>query len=248
MSIESFYKTLDIKILLKLPVETKNLFLKISEILLIKLYEKNILKQNYGFYGLAYIIKNMLSPNIPKKWDFLYGIRDISLITSKKYGLKVLVLDDSHDWEYNCGKSMNKVSANKFILEQIASSQCFMDLYLEIPYIFGKTGKVMRNYNTYMANLHTDLDNCFKWDKISCEYPHLRSHYVDLRHEDLDYEMGVEYFQFCFEFVFLKFKLPPKKDFKYWVNNTKLKKILSSKDSLIAYIKKIIKNTKIQKQ
>ena len=42
MSIESFNKTLDIKILLKLPVETKNLFLKIPEILLIKLYGKNI--------------------------------------------------------------------------------------------------------------------------------------------------------------------------------------------------------------
>ena len=260
MSVNKFCTTQNIKDLLQLSPEIKNLFLQVSIILVTKynnLIEKsppkrfyNIIKyivqspaKLYGFYGMAYIIKNMLDPPLPMAWNYLYGVRKIYTITSNKYGLKVLLLDDSHMFEYNCMGKI-KVSANKFIVEQIKSAQCFIDLYLEVPYIFAKHGEIKRFKNTYMANLHKDLEKCFEWEKIRCDYPHLRAHYVDLR----DIELDDEYFSFCQEFIILKFKGNMIRNYQYWNNNMFLKNIFKSKTSLVNHITKLIKSSKIQKQ
>ena len=182
MSIQRFCENLDIKELMKLPQETQNLFLKTSEILLSKFYRSVKswwrTSEKYGFVGLAYIIKNMLAPPISQTWNSIYGVREISIVTSKKYGLKVVLLADSHTLEYVCNNKNSEGSANDFIVEQIKSAQCFMDVYLEIPYIYDKNLHRRRIGRSYMANLHDDIDDCFKWDKIRCEYPHLRAHYL----------------------------------------------------------------------
>ena len=265
MSVDKFCKTLDIKDLLQLSPEIKNLFLEVSLILCNKynniittfsynppktiynIIKKIIIqsptKKLYGFYGMAYIIKNMLKPSPPTKWNYIYGVYKIDTIICPKYGLKVLLLDDTHTLEHICPGTKN-VSANKFIVDQIKSAQCFIDLYLEIPYIFVKDDIRKRFANTYIAKLHDDLDECFEWDKIRCRYPHLRAHYVDLRGTDLD----IEYISFSREFVNLHFNISMEKSVEYWKNNMYIKNIFKSKTSIINNIHKLIKNSKIQKQ
>lgn len=252
MSIQRFCENLDIKELMKLPQETQNLFLKTSEILLSKFYRSVKswwrTSEKYGFVGLAYIIKNMLAPPISQTWNSIYGVREISIVTSKKYGLKVVLLADSHTLEYVCNNKNSEGSANDFIVEQIKSAQCFMDVYLEIPYIYDKNLHRRRIGRSYMANLHDDIDDCFKWDKIRCEYPHLRAHYIDLRTEDLAKEYQ-KYFQFEKTFNKLHYGMGnAKTEYTYWKNNKEMKEIFLSKATIVANMKEIIKSTKIQKQ
>ena len=255
MDITNFCKSYGKDNFLKLPVKTQRFFLHISKIIL-KNWNNNLIKcrrskncivDNHGFVGLAYIIKNILEPSITKKQpDYISGISSINILSSKKHNIKVTLIEDMHNREFNCPKEeKNILSVNNFIENQIATSTDFVDLFLEVPYISTSKGDIRRVSSSYIADVHEDLTNCFEWSKKMCEYPNLRSHYVDLRTMDMDYE----YFNFERYIVNIEFDLYSSKDtFNIFKNNKSLAQTLKTKDSFQKYIHKIIRKSKIQKQ
>lgn len=259
--INKFCQTLNIIDLFYLPQETRDLFLKLSTFI-IENYNKDIKTKssflNYfsntkqkvftSYIGLAYIIKNMLNPPVSRKWKFLYGADYCKFLENKKYGIKVLFLEDSHTLEFKCSNSDNSVSANDFIVEQIKTAQCFVDVYLEIPYLNLKEDIGFSIKNTYMRNLHEDLEECFKWAKISCQYPHIRAHYVDLRASNFDSVMNTNFFKFCTIFKHYHYGINVDGVVYSWEKQKDTQDIFQNFQSLSAYMKKLIKHTKIQKQ
>lgn len=257
MDITKFCKSYDKDTFLKLPLKTQRFFLSISKIIL-KKWNNNLINckrrskkciadNNSGFVGLAYIIKNILEPSIQKNQpDYISGIVSINILSSKKHNIKVTLLEDMHSLEFNCRTKEKKILAvNKFIENQISTSTDFVDLFLEVPYISRHKGEIQRIDLSYMADVHKDLTNCFEWSKKMCEYPNLRSHYVDLRTTDMDYE----YFKFETDIVRNKFDVYSSKDMlNKYRNNKSLAQTLKTKDSFQKYIHKIIRKSKIQKQ
>ena len=260
MDINKFCKNYNKDTFLKLPLKTQRFFLRISKIILDNWNNnlekcrrsKNCIVDNHGFVGLAYIIKNILEPSIPKKEpEYISGIMSMNIFTSKKHKIKVMFLEDMHSMEFNCKtKEKNILPVTKFIENQIATSTDFVDLFLEVPYISRKKGEIKSIGHSYMADVHEDLSNCFEWSKKMCEYPNLRSHYVDLRTPDMDYD----FFKFqdeIIEYYFTGNVINKSSNTKLWTNyrnNTKLAKILKTKVSFQKHIKKIILKSKIQKQ
>jgi len=234
--IQNYCKNFYIEDFYRLPHPIQQLFFKYSTEIL--------MNPSKGFLGLAYIINNAITPPINYiKTNYVYGIQYINVYYSKKYNMEIYMLSDTHTYDYRCPNNSSVTqNAAKFIENQIKTSSSFVDLFLEIPYIT-KEKKIQSSdiNNTYMRTLQDNLQPCFDWLKTDCKYPHLRAHYIDFRKTiELDYL----YLQFEQLISNIFFKKINKKKIKYTILNTKLINIFETKNSLIKYIKQIIKKTK----
>lgn len=267
MSLQKFCNNFNKEDLLMLPESTKNLLLQVSEILVNTYNSEKISKNRVNsinklrgqpltdiknlkaFYGLAYIIKNMLKSPIPKIWDNIYGVTNCILVNNTKYNIKVLFLNDTHNLDV-CSqteiRNRRAVSANDFIIEQLNTAECFMDLFLEIPYRYRGASYLYNITGTYMRNLKDNLETCFNIDKLYCNYPNLRAHYIDTRIGDT---LGQDLFFFLHNFIPKSWynegygtnsNFPNFQNVSYWEKKENLKNIFRNKDTLTITLENMI--------
>ena len=240
--VKQFCSTYDIKYFFMLNKETQKFF-KEAAYYLLGLYA-NIDKPLYA--GIASIIINATKPIIYKPFGKLYSLTDVEVIESTKYDMKLLLLGDSHTYNHGCPKKSDDVLT--FIEKQINTATCFVDLYLEVPYIFkeNKDKNPIRVSETWMAKVHEKYWDCFTWSKKYCDQPNLRAHYVDLRKVPND-----KYFEVTKIIVGLYFKHPITYyniDIKRILNDEQTKKIFKNADTVIKHIDSLVDKTKVKKQ
>ena len=151
-------------------------------------------KKNEGvFIGLAQIIHNATSNTNYIKSDAVFGIVGIQVLSHPSATLKkVILLEDSHTKDHTYHS--NAVSSAKFITEQIRTATCFVDLFLEVPYInseenidnmvdfsggIGWTGKSLKGCFATTDSRRTELKEEGQYSE--CNYLNLRTHYIDQR-------------------------------------------------------------------
>ena len=238
--IKIFCSTYDIKDFLKLNIKTQEFFKAAAEYLLALSPVDTVYGGLYKGKGIAQIVSNTMTHQIYKPFKKIYSVLDMELIESTKYDMKLLFIGDSHTYQHGCPKISDPISF--FIQEQIRTATCFIDLFLEVPYIFEKRAEPIRVGNTFMAITHADYWDCFTWDKHFCPYGNLRAHYIDLRNIPNDPYFSVE------KIIVSLFYGHSPKDNNELLNNPKVKKIFQNADSCINYIDSLIKTTKINKQ
>jgi len=238
--VKQFCSTYDIKYFFKLNKETQKFF-KEAAYYLLGLnptidYDKPL------YEGIGTIILNATKKIIYKPFGKLYSLLDVEVIESTKYGMKVLLLGDSHTYEHGCPKKSDDVVT--FIEKQVATATCFIDLYLEIPYLHEQNPPI-QVVNTWMAKVHERFWNCFTWTK-SCQDTNLRAHYVDLRNVP-----GDKYFIVTKIIVGLYYK----QHISYYteqiqkiLNDEQTKEIFKNVDTVIKHIDSLIDKTKVNKQ
>ena len=239
--VKKFCSTYDIKYFFMLNKKTQKFF-KEAAYYLLKLnptidYDKPL------YEGIATIIMNATRPTFYKPFGKIYSLIDVEVVESEKYDMKLLLLGDSHTYNHGCTKKSDDVIS--FIDAQVRTSTCFVDLYLEIPYIWEKEGRSVRVINTWMAHLHDKYWDCFTWTK-HCHIGNLRAHYVDLRNFPNDNFIKTKQI-----IIALYYKHPIthySKEIKDVLNDNISKKIFKNQDTVINHIVSIVKKTKINKQ
>lgn len=238
--VKQFCSTYDIKYFFKLNKETQKFFKEAAYYLLGLI--ANIDKPLYE--GIATIIIKATKPIIYKPFGKLYSLIDVEVIESKKYDMKLLLLGDSHTYNHGCPKKSDDVLT--FIEKQIDTATCFLDLYLEVPYVFKSNKQVKRISETWMAKVHERFWDCFTWTKKYCDQPNLRAHYVDLRNVPDD-----KYFMVTRIIVGLYYKIPIANytvDIQKALNDEQTKKIFKNVDTVIKHIDSLVDKTKVNKQ
>jgi len=251
--IEKFCSTHDIDIFNKLPINIRNTFLEFSKFI-IDNHNKMIEQKKSSFIGLsglAYIIINNMTKPSYFHPENIYGITDIYILESKEYNMKVLSLSDSHTNDYMCNDPLkDSMSVVDFITNEIITSDSYIDLYLEIAYLSKaqKTAIKLKD-NTYIRRIHDRFIDCFEWSKTMCKYPHLRSHYIDLRKTvgDITFLNFAKYISWMYYYG-EKEKVILLQHTKLYMNNKELERIFNTKESLIKYMTDTMLGSKIQKQ
>lgn len=239
--VKQFCSTYDIKYFFMLNKETQKFFKEAAYYLLGLHDEINYDKPLYD--GIATIIMNATRPTIYKPFGKLYSLSDVEVLESTKYGMKLLFLGDSHTYEHGCPKKSDDVVT--FIEKQVDTATCFIDLYVEIPYVFKSDKVSQRISQTWMAKVHERFWNCFTWTK-ACDHANLRAHYVDLRNVPDD-----KYFMVSKVIVGIYYKVPITRYtdvIQKVINDEQTKKIFKNIDSVIKHIDSLIDKTKVNKQ
>jgi hypothetical protein len=239
--VKKFCSTYDIKYFFMLNKETQKFFKEAAYYLLGLHDEIDYDKPLYE--GIATIISNATTPTIYKPFGKLYSLTEVEVIESTKYGMKLLLLGDSHTYNHGCPKKSDDVVT--FIEKQVDIATCFIDLYLEVPYIWEKKGAPIELADTWMAKLHERFWDCFTWSK-HCHHANLRAHYVDLRNVPNDKYLAVEKI-----IVGIYYKIPIsvyRDSINSILNDNQTKKIFQNSNSVIKHINSVIDKTKINKQ
>ena len=233
-TITSFCQNPSLEIWNKLPEDVKSFFLAIF-----------MYVTDDGYKGLATVIKNIknYSQNISKlkRPSYIYGVRQIIFMKSEELSMKICLMNDTHSLDYKCGSDINAISGPYFIKEQTKFATCFVDVYLEIPYIHKSDQKILYARNSYMKELRSgNMGECFKWSKNKCKYHNLRAHNINLRNNDFLFDVISKFFSNVFYKVRVE---PPDEEFR-----NKVSEIFKDKDTLIRYMETIIQKNKIKKQ
>ncbi len=242
-TIENFCLTYDIKDFKKLKKFIREFFIKVAIFILDNedLVRNNTISPNKHL-ALAQIIYNYSSKIQYTKVKYLYSLRNMDIYTSSKYGKKIVLFGDIHTKGYGCDKKSQPTS--DFIINQIETSTCFLDIFLEIPYLFGRCDTKLELEGTYMADLHRDLSKCFEYTK-DCQYNNIRAHYIDLRSPKL----SQDFFLLQRAIINSFNNMPcPKYITDKLLKSENLQNIFSSKDNIINFMYKLVKTNKIQKQ
>ena len=242
-TIENFCLTYDIKDFKKLKKFIREFFIKVAIFILDNedLVRNNTISPN-KYLALAQIIYNYSSKIQYTKVKYLYSLRNMDIYTSSKYGKKIVLFGDIHTKGYGCDKKSQPTS--DFIINQIETSTCFLDIFLEIPYLFGRCDTKLELKGTYMADLHRDLSKCFEYTK-DCQYNNIRAHYIDLRSPKL----SQDFFLLQRSIINSFNNMPcPKYITDKLLKSENLQNIFSSKDNIINFMYKLVKTNKIQKQ
>ena len=119
-----------------------------------------------------------------------------------------------------------------------------LDIFLEIPYLFGRSDTKLELEGTYMGDLHKDLRKCFEYTK-DCQYHNIRAHYIDLRSPKLSQDFFLLQRAIINSYYTIK---SPKNMTDNLLKSKNLQNIFSSKDNIINFMYKLVKSKKIQKQ
>ena len=239
--VKQLCSTYDIKYFFMLNKETQKFFKEAAYYLLGLHDEIDYDKPLYD--GIATIIMNATRPIIYKPFGKLYSLTEVEVLESTKYGMKLLLLGDSHTYEHGCPKKSDDIVT--FIEKQVNVATCFIDLYLEVPYIWEKKGAPIKVFDTWMEKLHTNFWNCFTWTK-HCQYSNLRAHYVDLRNVPDDKYLYVQKI-----IIGLFYKTPIStyhNKIQIILKDEQTKKIFKNVDTVIKHIDSLIDKTKVNKQ
>lgn len=242
-TIENFCLTYDIKDFKKLKKFIREFFIKVAIFILDNedLLRNNTISPNKHL-ALAQIIYNYSSKIQYTKVKYLYSLRNMDIYTSSKYGKKIVLFGDIHTKGHGCDKKSQPTS--DFIINQIETSTCFLDIFLEIPYLFGRCDTKLELEGTYMADLQRDLSKCFEYTK-DCQYNNIRAHYIDLRSPKL----SQDFFLLQRAIINSFNNMPcPKYITDKLLKSENLQNIFSSKDNIINFMYKLVKTNKIQKQ
>lgn len=243
-TIEKFCLTYDIKDFKKLKKFIREFFIKVAIFILDNehLVRNNSVSPN-KYLALAQIIYNYSTKIQYTKVKYLYSLRNMDIYTSSKYGKKIVLFGDVHTKTFGCDPK-NSLSTSDFIMNQIETSTCFLDIFLEIPYLFGRTDTKLELEGTYMNELHRDLRKCFEYTK-DCQYHNIRAHYIDLRSPKL----SEDFFLLQRAVINSFYKIPYSKNMTdRLLKNEGLQNIFSSKDNIINFMYKLVRSKKIQKQ
>lgn len=242
-TIENFCLTYDIKDFKKLKKFIREFFIKVAIFILDNedLVRNNTVSPNKHL-ALAQIIYNYSTKIEYPKVKYLYSLRNMDIYTSSKYKKKIVLFGDVHTKGYGCDKKSQPTS--DFIINQIETSSCFLDIFLEIPYLFDKCDSKLELEGTYMGELQNNLRNCFEYTK-DCKYHNIRAHYIDLRSPKLSREFFL--LQRAVINSFYKISCP-KSMTNMLLKSENLQNIFSSKDNIINFMYKLVKSKKIQKQ
>lgn len=232
--VTSFCQNPSLELWNKLPEDAKSFFLNIF-----------MHVPDDGYKGLATVIKNIKNYQINissiTRPTSIYGVRQITFMESETLSMKICLMDDSHSLQYKCTPNSNAVSGSYFIKEQTKFATCFVDVYLEIPYIHKSNQKILYAKNSYMKDLQSgNMGECFKWSKDKCRYHNLRAHNINLRNNDYIFDVISKFFSNVFHKVKVE---PPDKEFR-----DKVSKIFKDKNTLIKYMENILERNKIFKQ
>ena len=153
------------------------------------------MKDKGVFTGLAQIIHNATTPIPPMlNTDAVYGIKGIQVLSHPTaYLKKVIILEDSHTKHHH--EHETAISSAKFITDQIRTARCFVDLFIEVPYInrdniflediLGFTGGIGWTGNSISGCFATTYDRRRQLKKeglySECNFLNLRAHYIDQR-------------------------------------------------------------------
>lgn len=227
---------------------------------------KNYKNNNFiGYPGLAYIINECINPSPYNNIKYIYTISRITNLYSTEYNMNIYLFGDYHTNKYNCEHIDNTTSVPLFILNQIKTSNDFVDLFIETPLIEKNTDKEILKSGTYIRNLKNKLYDCLFWNKNECIYPHLRAHNIDIRSSSHihQYFKLMEYLTtmyISFKKLFdnkdntkndelinqLKFDF---RKFRNYYNIINKNNVFQDKQSIIKYFNnEVYKDTKIEKQ
>ncbi len=243
-TIENFCLTYDIKDFKKLKKFIREFFIKVAVFILDNedLVRNNTISPN-KYLALAQIIYNYSTKIEYIKVKYLYSLRNMDIYTSSKYGKKFVLFGDIHTKAFTCDRKKS-LPTSDFIINQIKTSTCFLDIFLEIPYLFGRTDSKLELEGTYMAELNESLSKCFEYTK-NCQYYNLRAHYIDLRSPKLSEDFFL--LQRAIINSFNKISSPKYITDKL-LKSENLQNIFSSKDNIINFMYKLMNSKKIQKQ
>jgi hypothetical protein len=160
-----------------------------------KILQNFIKKDNVKFEGLQRIIQNYyklrddmyyadLSIGIENntKYNTLSHIYSISEHYSEKYDKHIYIFGEFHDYHGSCS---NNIPASRFVLEQMAISDKFIDLYFEWQFIPRSQGFVHKRFGSHQlsilyASLYGHMDLFIeKWSNNG--YANVRPHLTDVR-------------------------------------------------------------------
>jgi hypothetical protein len=254
-NLEKFCETYDIKYFNKLNKKIQDFFLLVSEYILAKHKNKGYFrggatKGSSGFLGLAQIIVNMLKPKPYKHINEIFVLWNMRVLESSKYGKKIVLFGDVHTYAHQC--SMDSIDVSKFIQMQVESATSFVDLYLEIPYLFGQSYKGREIGGTFLQDTKMKFNECFSWVKTHCPYYNLRAHYIDLREpvlgEIVNLQRQVNELFFIMQTVDGNESRIRAKVNKILSDGEKYGEICSDRDKLTSHMYNIVDRAKIQKQ
>jgi hypothetical protein len=217
-----------------------------------------------GYPGLSYIINNCINPSPYNNINYIYTIYKITNLYSTDYNMNIYLFGDYHTKNYKCNNNVDIESVSSFILNQIKTSNDFVDLFIELPLIDKNTDRELIKYNTYISDLNINLYNCLYWDKYNCIYPHLRAHNIDVRSSEYIHEyfklFNLAYtLHISFKTLYknidntldekiikeLKFNFRKYRNYYHSINK---KNVFDNKESIINYFNDVYNYTKIEKQ
>ena len=86
-------------------------------------------------------LNNIKNAHINYKVDYIYNLHKLTRMVSKSRGMNIYLFGDYHTNKYNCEHIDNTTSVPLFILNQIKTSNDFVDLFIETPLIEKNTDK-----------------------------------------------------------------------------------------------------------
>lgn len=247
MNVVQFYHNPNPSTWKDLSDETRESFKNMVDILI---SNRNLHTSSY--MGIVRIVQNLMSPERPmlvKNNTHIYGIRNWHYYYSDKYDMKVYILDDSHTLARECPVKSSSISITDVIIEQVKKAPCFVDLYLEIPYLNVDKQTFRISDNNFIFRTAIALKNCFAYDKINCEYPNLRAHYVDMRRSHVYRKLNEIFSVILYTYHINSDNVGTlKKIVVEFLNSKEYKRILTNKKSLTAEILERMEYSKIPKQ
>ena len=253
--LEKFCETYDIKYFTKLDKHVQEFFLLVSEYILNKKEEKGhfrggATRNSAGFLGLAQIIVNMMKPKPYKHINEIFTLWNMKVLESTKYDKKIVLLGDVHTYDHSC--SMDSIDVATFIKNQVETATSFVDLYLEIPYIFNQRYKGRGIGNTFMLDTQKKFENCFTWVKKYCPYYNLRAHYVDLREpilgEIVKLQRDINELFFMIQYTNGTDSRIPRRVDQILAENEKYGEVCATREKLVSHMYNIVDKSKIRKQ
>ena len=172
----------------------------------------------------------------------------------------VALFGDSHTYDYKISskyKSLEEQTIFHFIKNEVENADCFVDLFLEVPYKYKREENNLIPKTCFIADTQRYFEKQFDWSSCK-DCDNLRAHYIDLRRiKKNDVDRNMDLIRSVFNIEYYKYKKMHDKSIleefknKIETNNSLLKffeETFKNSKSLINVTKSIIETSKIPKQ
>jgi hypothetical protein len=117
--------------------------------------------------------------------DYIIGPVSLEHVYSGKYRKNIYMFGDKHHLSSKCPASAtgkNSKHIAEFIADTILlNKDKIIDIYLEHTFISAKYPVRPGVVDSYLTQVNKSLDSCAQIKKVTCKYPNVRVHYINIR-------------------------------------------------------------------